>query len=173
MYYFGKTRCYLQYYINNTFSANQIVPRIFIGDIASASNKDALQEQGITHILSVYNGCYEIFPDDFKYKIIHINDDIWTDINKYFDESNHFIDMALSGIDTQVMIHCQRGVSRSVTLLIAYLLWKQNKNSKISNDEIDNNINSIIKEIQVHRPIAEPNTGFIKCLKKYIYELNN
>jgi predicted protein tyrosine phosphatase len=173
MYYFGKTRCYLQYYVNNTFSANQIVPRIYVGDLASASNKEALQEQGITHIVSIYNGCYEIFPDDFKYKIIHINDDTWIDIDNYFDESNDFIDSALNNNNAKVMIHCQRGVSRSVTLLIAYLLWKKNKETKIENDNIDNTINNIIKEIKVHRPIAEPNDGFINCLKKYIFRLNN
>lgn len=173
MYYTGKARCYLQYYVNNTFSANQIVPGIFIGDLASASNHTALKEQGITHILSIYNGSYELFPDDFKYKIIHLNDDIWININECFDDSNNFIESALNNNNnTKVMIHCQRGVSRSVTLLIAYLLWKQNKENKISVDEIDNNINNIIKEIKVHRPIAEPNDGFIHCLKKYICKLN-
>ena len=173
MYYFGKTRCYLQYYVNNTFSANQIVPRLYVGDLASASNCDALKEQGITHIVSIYNGSYEIFPDDFKYKIIHINDDIWIDIDNYFDETNNFIETAMNDNNTKIMIHCQRGVSRSVTLLIAYLLWKNNKESKILVDDIDKTINNIIKEIKVHRPIADPNDGFISCLKKYICRLNN
>lgn len=172
MYYTGKAICYLQYYVNNTFSANQIVPRIFVGDLASASNNKALKEQGITHILSIYNGCYELFPDDFKYKIIHINDDIWININDYFEESNNFIETALNYNNTKVMIHCQRGVSRSVTLLIAYLLWKQNKENKILVGEIDNSIDNIIKEIKIHRPIAEPNDGFITCLKKYICKMN-
>lgn len=173
MYYVGKARCYLQYYVNNTFSANQIVPNIFVGDLASASNCEALKEQGITHILSIYNGSYEIFPEDFKYKIIHINDDIWINISDYFEESNQFIETALNQSNTKVMIHCQRGVSRSVTLLIAYLLWKQNQINKICVDEIDNTIHSIIKEIKVHRPIADPNEGFITCLKKYICKLND
>lgn len=172
MYYFGKTRCILQYYVNNTFSANQIVPRIYVGDLASASNKTALQEQGITHIVSIYNGCYELYPDDFKYKLIHINDDVWINIGDYFDESNKFIESALSADNTKVMIHCQRGVSRSVTLLIAYLLWKKNKEHYIPVNSIDLTISNIIKEIKVHRPIAEPNVGFIFCLKKYICKLN-
>src|SRR5579863_813565 len=87
MYCVGMVTCFLQYYTNTTFSASEITDKLFVGDLASALNSDAMKEQGITHILSVFNGSYEIFSGDFEYKIIHINDDPWVDIGKYFDES--------------------------------------------------------------------------------------
>ena len=37
---------------------------------------------------------------------------------------------------------------------------------------IDDTIKDIIKEIKVHRSIADPNEGFIKCLKIYVKSLN-
>src|SRR5579872_4058273 len=92
MYYAGMAQCMVQYYLNNTFSASEITARLFVGDLASASNKEAMREQGITHIISVLNGAYDIFPDDFTYKIIHINDDTWVNIGKFFDETNSYID---------------------------------------------------------------------------------
>ena len=165
--------CYFQYYINNTFTASEITPRLFVGDLASASNIDAIKEQGITHILTVINGAFELFPKELCYKIVHINDDPWVNIGKYFDESNKFIDDAMNSPDTKVMIHCQRGVSRSVTLLLAYMLYKQNSAKQIPRELIDDTIIMVLAEVKEHRPIAEPNDGFMDSLKNYICHLNN
>jgi protein tyrosine phosphatase len=173
MYCVGVAQCYVQYYINNAFSASQITDRLFVGDLASASNIEAMKEQGITHIVSVFNGMVEMFPSDFKYKPIHINDDPWIDIKKYFDESNTFIDDALSMQDTKVMIHCQRGVSRSVTLLMAYLLFKINQKNQIPKSEISHTITNLLSEIKSHRSIADPNPGFMDSLYKYICDINH
>lgn len=171
MFYTGRTMCFFQYYINNTFSASEITDRLFVGDLASATNIDAMKEQGITHIVSVFNGSYEMY-DDFKYKIVHINDDPWVDIGSYFNETNEFIDAALSQPSTRVMIHCQKGVSRSVTLLMAYILFKRNQIDLIECDEIDDTIDMILADVKNHRPIADPNEGFINSLRTYVRRLN-
>jgi hypothetical protein len=172
MYYTGMAQCYLQYYINNTFSASAITDRLFVGDLASASNNDAMREQGITHIVSVFNGTFEIFPNEFKFKAIHINDDFWVDIRKHFEESNTFIDEALSFPGSKVMIHCQRGVSRSVTLLMAYLLLKMNQTKQIPQNETIKIITDVLNQIKEHRSIAEPNAGFLNSLERYVHHLN-
>jgi protein-tyrosine phosphatase len=172
MYYIGQTRCYLQQYINTTFSANNITNNIFIGNMASASNYNEMKKNGITHILSVFNGAYELFPNDFCYKIIHVNDDPWVDISKYFDQSNEFIDQALNDPKNKIMIHCKQGVSRSVTLLLAHILYKINIDKKISKENVDDVINNVLKNVQIQRPVANPNEGFLECLRKYIYRLN-
>lgn len=172
MFYVGKTICTLQYYINTTFSASEMTDRIYVGDLASASNKKALKGQGITHILSVINGSYELFPNDFTYNIIHINDDPWVNIGLYFDESIKFIENALNMNNTKIMIHCQRGISRSVTILLAYLIYTQNKTNRINECDIDNTIQKIMKDIRYHRPIADPNDGFIDAIHTYIMRIN-
>lgn len=173
MYYAGVARYCVQPYISNTFSANQITQNIYIGDIASAFNNEAMKEQGITHIISIYNGAWATYADEFVYKIIHVNDDTWVDIGEYFDETNIFIEEVLSDPSNKILIHCQCGVSRSVTLLAAYLLWKENYHNKIELDELDTKINNIIKFIQEKRAVANPNDGFISCLKKYICFINS
>lgn len=173
MYYTGKCRCYLQYYINNKFSASGITDKLFVGDLASASNKEAMKSQGITHILSIFNGGIELYPSDFTYKLIHINDDPWVNIDDYFDESNKFIDDALvNNPDAKIMIHCQKGISRSVTLLLAYLVFKSNETKKIDKSEIDVTIQTLLNDVKTHRPIADPNAGFIDSLKRYVCKLN-
>jgi hypothetical protein len=153
MYYTGVVSCYIQWYINNTFSASGITDQLYVGDLASASNNNAMKEQGITHIVSVFNGSFEIFPDEFRYKVIHINDDPWVNIGKYFDETNEFIDQALQNPTNKVMIHCQT--------------------KQIPIEQVTDTINQVLKEVKERRPIAEPNEGFLECLRRYINRLNN
>jgi len=181
-YYIGYVRCYAQTVMSNTFSANQITDDLFIGNLSSALNKRAMQEQGITHIISVLNGAYEVFPNDFKYKIIHINDDHWVDIEKYFDETVQYIDECLKHnkqssdsdnfVPNKIMIHCQQGISRSVCLLIAYLLWKENNVNHIEEQMVDETVDRMISFVRERRKIANPNSGFVTSLGNYVRRLN-
>lgn len=173
MYYLGRLRYVIQSYYNTNFTADYITNNILVGDLASSLNKNAMKENDITHIVSVINGSSEMFPDDFKYHIIHINDDTWVDIKKHFSETNEFIEKALKNPKNKVMVHCHKGVSRSVTMVCAYLLWTMNKVCKIPEDKIDDVVDNIISDVKNHRSIACPNEGFINDLKDYVREINN
>ena len=170
----GEIIYHTQPLINKEFTGNHITERIILGDLASAMNLEKLKENGITHIVSVINGGYEVFPNDFEYKIIAINDDPWVDIEKYFDEANEFIHNAIDPknplkINNKVYIHCHYGISRSVTILTAYLLWNMLLNNEISsNDDIKKVVENTIKSIQEKRPKANPNNGFVVALEKYL-----
>lgn len=172
MYGIGNLRCFIQPYISTEFTASQIENNLYVGDLASASNRDALNENGITHIVCVFNGGVEMYPESFDYKVIHINDDHWVDIGEYFDESNEYIDQALSVEDNKVMVHCQRGVSRSVTLVAAYILYKMNSNKVIHYNDIDETITNVLSLITEKREIAKPNDGFVECLRNYLIRIN-
>ncbi len=172
MYWIGYANCCFQYYYDNTFSASEITDNIFVGDLASASNNVELKKHGISHVLGIMNGIYPYYTDEFEYKIIHINDDPWVDITKFFDESNEFIDRALSDPQNKIMIHCQQGKSRSITLLLAYKLYKINEASKIPLSDIDATIADVLTDVKSLRSVAEPNEGFIEALRKFIKRLN-
>ena len=85
-------------------------------------NVDILKEKGITKILSLMDGD----PSNFSYKeygfnqkIINIMDFDSENIIQYFGECLNFI----KGND-KVFVHCAAGESRSATIVIAYLMWK-------------------------------------------------
>jgi hypothetical protein len=131
-------------------------------------------EQGVTHVLCVLNGGVEQFPENFTYMIVHANDDPWVSIEEHFDEAIKFIDSALTSSSTaKILVHCQRGASRSVTLVAAYLLYNLNRASKIRKRKINSTVIGVIDTIRSVREIAAPNEGFIESLKKYICKLNN
>ena len=57
---------------------------------------------------------------EFKQKIIEVDDDYRANIIQYFNECILFIE----GND-KIFIHCAAGMSRSPTIVIAYLMWKK------------------------------------------------
>ena len=63
-------------------------------------------------------------PEDLPYYLYLPADDHESfDISKYFDEAAEFIEG--KGKKTNVLVHCMAGISRSVTLVLAYLMKKQ------------------------------------------------
>ena len=77
------------------------------------------------------------------------------DISKYFSEAFEFIEKAKNN-QSIVFVHCQMGKSRSVSIVIAYLM-KYFKHSFASAFDF----------VRSRRKIAFPNIGFIKKLKEY------
>ncbi|KAG1454251.1 hypothetical protein G6F56_007368 [Rhizopus delemar] len=80
-------------------------------------------------------------------------------IIQYFDETNTFIQEAYKS-GGRTLVHCQAGVSRSVTVLTACLM----KSKKIKRDDA-------LEIIRRKRASVAPNSGFMEQLSLY-YDLN-
>jgi dual specificity phosphatase 12 len=72
----------------------------------------------------------------------------------YFDECIDFIEEGRR--EGAVFVHCAAGVSRSATIVIAYVMKKHQWDYETAFDFV-----------QKRRPIVYPNEGFIKQLKVY------
>lgn len=72
-------------------------------------------------MLQALSGLNPCFPNEIKYKVLNVMDVPWENLIKHFTDTNRFIKNALScgGV---VFVHCYGGVSRSATLVIAYLM---------------------------------------------------
>ena len=139
----------------NTWSMNRvdILGNVWIGDYDAACNFDLMESYAISHIISLYRT--PVFPDNYEYLCINIEDCENENISIYFDEKNKFIDNALQN-GYGILIHCAGGVSRSATIVIAYMVYKL----KISVDDA-------INELKKYRKSINPNRGFIKQLRGY------
>ncbi|XP_049620035.1 dual specificity protein phosphatase 26 [Syngnathus scovelli] len=109
--------------------ADEVWPRLYIGDQHSAENKNDLSKHGITHILNAAHskrrGCPNIYQGmKISYMGVEANDSCTYDMSVNFQAAADFIHMALSR-GGHVLVHCQVGVSRSATLVLAYLMLKQ------------------------------------------------
>jgi protein-tyrosine phosphatase len=99
----------------------------------------------------------EIIP--LKYLRIDIADDPSANISKYFRECIDFIENVRS-TNGRIYVHCQAGISRSVTIVIAYLMNSQKISYKQALD--------LVKE---RRPNVKPNYGFTKQLQEFEKEI--
>jgi hypothetical protein len=154
-YYYGKIRSYIQPYYSTEFKVNRVIDNLYIGDFASACNLQELTNLGITHIVTIVSGIDPIYPDNFTYKIVHICDNSRTQIYDHFDQCVEFIDTAIRD-GGKVYVHCMCGVSRSATIVAAYLI-KIHK----YNDE------KAIQLLKDSRACINPNEGFRQQLKLY------
>ncbi|KAK3745823.1 hypothetical protein QZH41_017141 [Actinostola sp. cb2023] len=101
----------------------EILPRLFLGSEKEASNLELLKKNEISHVLNVTHDRPNAFAhlDDFTYKNLPVEDNWKANLADLFPEAFSFIDEGRQK-GKGVLIHCLAGVSRSVTVTIAYLM---------------------------------------------------
>jgi protein-tyrosine phosphatase len=141
-------------------SYEQITNKIYLGNEDTARDKEILNKLNISNILICAEGCEPFFPNEFKYKILYIDDAIDENILSWLEEAFEFIDSSINNI----YIHCAMGISRSPTIVISYLMYKKKMKYEEAYD--------FVKE---KRKVISPNSGFQEQLKKFetILEENN
>ncbi|XP_061603435.1 dual specificity protein phosphatase 26-like [Phyllopteryx taeniolatus] len=144
----GKTAC------NH---ADEVWPGLYIGDQNMASDHRELARVGITHIVncaqSKWRGggadCYAGM--NVTYLGIEAHDSPAFDMTKNFYPAADFVHKALTR-GGKVLVHCAVGLSRSATLVLAYLMIRQNLT-----------LVEAIKTVKDRRGVT-PNRGFLRQL---------
>lgn len=104
---------------------SQISDNLFVAGAGIASDLETLQRNGITRIV---NCCADVVEDhfihlpDFKYLSLNMVDGRMEDISWFLGDVIHFIANAHKQ-GRKVLVHCERGVSRSCSFVIAYNMW--------------------------------------------------
>ncbi|CAL1599831.1 unnamed protein product [Knipowitschia caucasica] len=115
---------------------DEVWPNIFIGNIAVAQNKTALVRLGITHVLNAAHskqgsiGNQHFYGNDFVYLGIPAEDSTYFDLDQYFRLAADFIRNAVKSPDGKVLVHCIMGMSRSSSLVLAYLMFYEHMSLK-------------------------------------------
>ncbi|CAI8599034.1 unnamed protein product [Vicia faba] len=148
----------------NTERPSAITNYLFIGGALSARSIYTMQHLGINHILCLCTN--EIgqsdsqFPDLFTYKNFFVCDTENSNISLLFEEACDFIeDVERAG--QGILVHCFEGKSRSVTVVLAYLMLRKNFTLLEAWNAMK----------KVHRR-AQPNDGFGKILQELDQKLH-
>ena len=149
-----------QFYNQLVECATQILPYLYLGTEWNASNYDSLQTDRVTHILNISSEVDNFFPDTFKYLNIRVLDVEETDLLKEFDRTNRFIQEAKEQ-GTSCLVHCKMGVSRSASVVLAYLM-----------KEFNWNYEQAFQFTKQKRNCINPNDGFKQQLATYESILN-
>lgn len=153
-------------------SMQQVVPHLFIGNIAAAWNENLLVKNNIRHVFTVM--CNSLYHEDstapcgfldfdykpktaktdhihyhhFKLKDTDTGDISPAVLNKWVDFIHLCVDNQIS-----VLVHCWAGMSRSAMLVMAYLI----KYKEMTTEQA----RSLVKE---RRPYVHPNAYFMREL---------
>ena len=147
-----------------SYNIDKITDKIYLDGIKGATEYEYFEKEKINNVLSVIDEppIYQK-EKNINHKIIKIDDLYSENIIKYFKECIEFIE----SVD-KIYIHCTCGVSRSATIVLAYLMWKTHSN-----------FNDAYFFVKKRRPEIDPNNGFRRqlnlfqdLLKENNYDLN-
>ena len=129
---------------------------LYLGSYRNACNFKDLKDLKINYILNCASECEDKnLTSEINYYHAKIDDFPYFQLNPYLDKTNSFINKAkLSG--GNILIHCQLGISRSTSCLIAYMIKYLNYSTL-----------SALQFIKKFRPNVMPNFGFLQQLKNY------
>jgi protein-tyrosine phosphatase len=98
-------------------------PRLYLGNALASKDLPTLRRHGVTHILNATSNLPCHYPSSMTYLRVPVEDALSADLAAHFERSSDFISAALrDGMGGAVLVHCQQGVSRSATLVIAFLM---------------------------------------------------
>ena len=93
---------------------------LYLGDSDAAASWFVLKELHITAVVNASQGPNQ-FPDHLTYFSVDVADSPEEDLLSHVDEVVRFLDEILSN-GRNVLVHCHMGVSRSASLVIAWLV---------------------------------------------------
>ncbi|KNA04167.1 hypothetical protein SOVF_202180 [Spinacia oleracea] len=138
---------------------SKVAEHIYLGGDAVARDRNILKKNGITHVLNCVGFvCPEYFKADFVYRTLWLQDSPSEDITSIlYDVFDYFEDVREQ--KGKVFVHCCQGVSRSTSLVIAYLMWREGQS-----------FDDAFQYVKEARGIADPNMGFacqlLQCQKR-------
>ncbi|KAH7061885.1 dual specificity protein phosphatase 12 [Auriculariales sp. MPI-PUGE-AT-0066] len=140
-----------------TSSMDEILPGLFLGPWEYALDAEDLTRAGITHVLSVMR-----MPKSLPVPVavvaarntlmLPILDSPTFDILQHLPRCVDFVRQALDG-GGRIYVHCQAGISRSATVVTAYIIQTQGLS-----------VQSALEFVRAKRKCVQPNAGFMEQL---------
>lgn len=133
---------------------NKVLPGLYLGNFRDAKDMEQLTKNNITHILAIHDNAHPVL-EHLVYKCIHAADSPDQEISVYFKDSIDFIHNCRLN-NGACLVHCMAGVSRSTSLVAAYIMAVTQLNWR-----------EALKAIKCSRSIANPNYGFQRQLQDF------
>ncbi|XP_055706125.1 dual specificity protein phosphatase 15 isoform X2 [Phlebotomus papatasi] len=133
---------------------NKVLPGLYVGNYRDSKDPQQLDKHNITHILAIHDSPRRLHPDK-HYLCVMAADTPDQNLAQYFSVCNDFIHAARLR-EGNVLIHCLAGMSRSVTVAVAYIMsvtpltWRE-----------------ALKVVRAGRAVANPNLGFQNQLQEF------
>ncbi len=141
---------------------SQILDNLWLGSLDLIHDFEFLKENKITHVLTVLESdelTTAMVTLNIKQMTVKLYDNDNAPIAAHFQRCCAFIDGALKGGGT-VYVHCFAGISRSPSIVAAYLISTRGWT-----------VEAALEFIRKERPIIDPNDGFRAALSAWASKL--
>ena len=151
--------------INDYYSKHlsEIIPNfLYLSSYNAAKNKELIDKNKITNIINcAADFCNNDFSNEpnLNYLSFYLKDHVMENIECIFYECIEYIE-SVKEKNGRVLIHCIQGISRSVSIVMAYLIYK----NKYTYDKA-------FSLVQSKREISSPNFGFSIQLQNFYLRL--
>ncbi|NWR73022.1 DS13B phosphatase, partial [Centropus unirufus] len=149
-----------------TGHVDEVWPNLYVGDLSVARDKEQLSRMGISHVVDAAAGRFHIDTGPKFYRDLPVDyygveaeDNPNFDLSIYFYPVARYIRAALSSPRGKVLVHCAMGISRSATLVLAFLMICEGMS-----------LADAIRTVRSHRGIC-PNSGFLRQLRELDLQL--
>mmetsp|Transcript_41949 Transcript_41949/g.110534 ORF Transcript_41949/g.110534 Transcript_41949/m.110534 type:complete len:380 (+) Transcript_41949:52-1191(+) len=138
-----------------------VAPRLYVGDETAAASPSVLREGGVTHVLNCTNKPNAFLEAGGDGKTAYLRLDLLDNMGDLprmqavLRVGTDFIRLAHEQGGT-VLVHCHRGISRSCTLAMAYLIETTQQTAE-----------SVFDSVRAARRIVDPNFGYMVALKDW------
>lgn len=140
----------------------KVRPQLYLGGVEIAKDKSALKALEITYILNcAIADCDNYWAEELVYLDLPLKDKSSEPIDAFFYPCYRFISAAISS-GNSVLIHCLRGVSRSSTILLSYLILQEHCPYQ-----------KALEALRTLRPCVSPNLGYQRRLQVWSDRLLN
>ena len=131
---------------------------LYLGPVSATSNSAFLARQGITHVLSIGKSPASR-TDGIGYKRLGLTDEEGSSISEVVEKACEIIEAA-AAVKSKVLVHCSAAISRSPTIVAAYLMkWR--------GMTLRESLEVLVKA----RGAVSPNPGFLRQLSEMEMEL--
>lgn len=134
---------------------SHVLDYLLLGTEWNACNLEELLDNGVTHILNTTHDIDCFFKDQFKYHRVNVEDTPEANLLQHWQTTYDFI-KDCKNRNGKILVHCQRGISRSASTTIAYLM-----------KEYNSSLEEALRLTTSQRSCVKPNSGFHKQLHTY------
>jgi len=140
---------------------SKILDHLFLGDAMHGTDEKMLCTLEIYNIVCISKTNHGKNLPATKFKVLHISieDMPDEDILNRLESTNTFIGTCVSK-SQPVLVHCEMGISRSASFILAYLMYSKKMTLK-----------QAVKHAKSARPVVSPNNGFMRQLCQYETQL--
>ncbi|KAJ9456235.1 putative rhodanese domain-containing dual specificity protein phosphatase [Diplonema papillatum] len=140
---------------NKELHATMVLPWLYLGAAHDANREEEIRRLSITHIVNLQQETATKRWDNIRYLHITVSDHSDSPIARHFNDVIKYLEEARSSGGV-ALVHCRQGISRSATVIIAYLMNLMRVPYKLAHDVV-----------RRRRAVINPNLGFVTALEGF------